>query len=104
MVQRIGAGAHAFGPRHVGVGGDAARAFGVAREPVLLEPADMAQLPQRRIELGPPRHRERRQRAPPGVEGRERVGAARAQRAGERGAAGAARSLGDGRIGIEHAR
>lgn len=51
-----------------------------ARDPVLLVPADVPQLPQRQIEFGPQRHSEIRQGSRVSLEGGQCVGAAGGQR------------------------
>jgi hypothetical protein len=70
VVQRIGTGTLRRRMRAARIGRGTAPTLRVAPDPVLLEPADVAQLPQRRVELGRlwHGHRLRAQRLRGGVE------------------------------------
>ncbi|MBX3618949.1 MAG: TIGR04348 family glycosyltransferase [Rhizobacter sp.] len=83
VVERIGLAARRQEPRRVGVGTLTERTLGVACDPERLEPADVPQFPQRRVELGAQRHGQARQRTLVGGEGGQRVGAAGGQRLGD---------------------
>ena len=54
--QGVGTGPAAGLTRHIRVGGHTAAAVRVARQPPVLKPADVPQLPQRRVEVGPVGH------------------------------------------------
>jgi hypothetical protein len=80
VVQRLGVGPARGTARHVGIGRDAPRALRIAPDPEGLEPADVAQLPQRRVQLGALRHLQARQCRLERGEGGQRIGAAGLQR------------------------
>jgi len=94
VVQRIGVRAQRRQARLFRVGAGAGRVRREARQPVFLEPADVSQLPQRRVQLGAQRHGQSGQRGFVGGKGGQRVGAAGLQRGGQCGGAAAARGLG----------
>ena len=56
VVQRVGVAPHGGQAQCEGVGRSAAQALGVAPDPVRLEPADVPQFPQRRVQLHALRH------------------------------------------------
>ena len=62
VVERIGIGAAIRSPRQIGVGAPTLLPGRKPRQPPGLEPADVAQFPQRRVELGVQRHLQAGQR------------------------------------------
>ena len=94
VVQRVRIGPHGRAARPAGVGARALAPGGEARCPPALEPADVAQLPQRRVELGALRHAQPGQRLLDGRKAGQRVGAAGAQQRCQRGAVAVARGPG----------
>jgi hypothetical protein len=90
--QRIGIGAGGRQPCDVWIGAQAERALRVARCPPGLEPSDVSQLPQRRVQGFVKRNAQVRKGAPVIGETRQRVGAAVPQGLNQQRPAAAARA------------